>query len=118
MLRKVAGVPRSEKRMVTWWMDSGVRDKKVPKHVGVLTIGGRMPLLGVDEVGKFQGVPDEKYRGIVAHQIVIALFRVELDGEPPGVPGGVGEPFSPPTVENRAKTSVRLPTSERNLALV
>jgi hypothetical protein len=52
-----------------------------------------MPLLGVDEVGKFQGVPDEKYRGVVAHQIVIALFGIKFDREPPGVPGGVGGAF-------------------------
>jgi len=35
----------------------------------------------------------KKNRGVVAHQIVIALFGIEFEREPPGVPGGVGGAF-------------------------
>jgi hypothetical protein len=38
MFRKVAGVPRSENRMVTWWMDSGVRDRKSQNMSGSLQL--------------------------------------------------------------------------------
>ncbi len=53
--------------------------EKIPEHVRVLQISGRVTFLGVYEVGEFHRVSNEEYRGIVTHHIEIAFFCVELD---------------------------------------
>ena len=45
----------------------------------------RVPLLGVDEAGEEEGVTDEEDGGVVAHEVPVALLRVELDGESTGI---------------------------------
>ncbi len=49
-----------------------------------------MPLLGVDEVRKFQRVAHEEYRRIVADHVPVALFGIEAQREAADVAFGVG----------------------------
>lgn len=49
----------------------------------------RLHLHGMDQVGKLHGVLDEEHRNVVADQIPVALFGIELDGEAAHVPRGV-----------------------------
>ncbi len=67
----------------------GVRPE-VPLHLLAAQVGGRVALLRVDEVGELQGVVDEEYGGVVAHHVVVALLRVEAQGEAAHVAQGVG----------------------------
>lgn len=100
---------------------------EVPEHVGVLQVGRRVPLLGVDEAGEEEGVADEEDGGVVAHTVPVALLGVELDGEASRISGErietrftiqegcdhlavSAEPLSPPTVEKRTARGVCLPT--------
>ena len=55
-----------------------------------LEMGDRVPLLGVDEAGKEDGVADEEDRGVVADQVPVAVFGVEFDGKAAGVTSSVG----------------------------
>ncbi len=64
--------------------------QEVPEHVGILTVGCRVPLLGVDEVGELERVPNEEHRCVVAHKIVVTLLGVELHGETPWVSCRIG----------------------------
>lgn len=66
---------------------------EVPGGGGAAQVGARIPLLGVDKVGEFQRVANEEHRGVVAHQIPVALLGVELEGEAAHVPLGVGGPL-------------------------
>jgi hypothetical protein len=50
----------------------------------------RLGLDGVDEVGELHRVLDEEHRNVVAHEVVVALARVELDGKAAHVAHGVG----------------------------
>lgn len=59
----------------------GTQRDEIPEHVRILQVRRRVPLLGVDEAGEEQRVPDEEDGGVVAHQIPHALLGVELDGE-------------------------------------
>ena len=43
----------------------------------------------------FDGLPDEEDGRVVAHQVPVPLLRVELDCEPPGVPGRVSRAALP-----------------------
>ena len=47
-------------------------------------MGDRVPLLGVDEAGEEDRVPDEEDGGVVADEVPVALLGVELHGETPG----------------------------------
>ena len=47
-------------------------------------MGDRISLLGVDEAGEEERVPDEEDGRVVAHHVPVALLRVELDGKAPG----------------------------------
>lgn len=49
-----------------------------------------MAFLGVDKVGKFERVPNEKDGGVVAHQVKVTLFGVELQGKTAHVTFGIG----------------------------
>jgi hypothetical protein len=47
------------------------------------------------QVGELQGVPQEEDGGVVADQVPVALLGVELHGETPDVPFGIGgSPFA------------------------
>ncbi len=52
-------------------------------------MGDGIALLGVDEAREEERVSDEEDGGVVAHQVPISLFRVELDGEASRIPGAV-----------------------------
>merc|ERR1719234_2661959 len=67
----------------------GHEGDEVPEHVGVLEVGNRVPLLGVDEVGEEYGVPDEEDGGVVAHDVPVPLLGVELHSKSTRVPGSV-----------------------------
>jgi len=83
-------MPRSPKSQVNMCVASGERLKEVPDVVGLLSIGVRVRLLRVDEVGELERVADEEDRRVVAHQVVVAVLGVELDGETARVAYGVG----------------------------
>jgi len=50
----------------------------------------------VDEVGELQRVADEEDRGVVPHEVVVALLGVELDREAARVALGVGRALFAP----------------------
>jgi len=52
-----------------------------------LEMGSRVPLLGMDEAGEENWVPDEEDRGVVSDQIPNAILGVELDCKSSGIPG-------------------------------
>ena len=56
---------------------------------------GRFRFDRVDEVRKLDGVLNEEDRHVVAHQVVIAFLRVELDGETAHVAHGIGRAARP-----------------------
>ena len=68
----------------------GREREEVPHVVRLLAVGVGVGLLGVDEVGELEGVADEEDRGVVAHQVVVAVLGVELDREAPRVAHGFG----------------------------
>ncbi len=68
----------------------GGQAPEVPDVVRLLRAGVRVALLGVDEVGELDGVADEEHRGVVADEVVVALFGVELQREAAGVAHRVG----------------------------
>ena len=57
-------------------------------RLGEVPVG--LGLGGVDQVGELDGVLDEEHGDVVADEVPVALLRVQLDGEPPDVPGHVG----------------------------
>ena len=59
---------------------------EVKSHVGVLYSRLRVSLLTVNKVGELHRVFDEEDRGVVADHIVVALLRVEFDGETARIP--------------------------------
>ncbi|KAF5037614.1 hypothetical protein DSECCO2_562730 [anaerobic digester metagenome] len=67
---------------------------KVPE--GVVCGGGLRHLVvllrldGVDEVGELDRVHDEEDRHVVADDVVVPFFRVELRREPPDIPDRIG----------------------------
>ncbi len=73
----------------------GSEGQEVPEHVRVLEVRRRVPFLGVDEVGELHGIAEEEHRGVVPHHVEVALFRVELDSEAPGIALGVRRALLP-----------------------
>ena len=67
----------------------GVLGPEVPLHVRVAQAGVRQTLLGADEVRELHGVTDEEHRGVVAHDVEVALFGVELQRETAHIAPGV-----------------------------
>lgn len=55
---------------------------EIPEHVGILQMSGRIALLGVDEAGEQDRVPDEEDRRVIADQVPDAVFGVEFNSEP------------------------------------
>ena len=65
---------------------------EVPLHVVVAQVGVRAALLRTDEVLELHRVPQEEHGGVVAHHVVVALGRVELQREATRVTPRVGAP--------------------------
>ena len=61
----------------------------VPEHGGILQIGLRITLLGMDKDGEFRRVSEEEDRRIVKDPIPISLFGVELNREASRIASGV-----------------------------
>ena len=55
-------------------------------------MSGGVALLGVDEAGEEDGIPDKEDGRVVAHEVPVTLLGVELHGEAPRVAGCVGRP--------------------------
>lgn len=69
--------------------------EEVPEHVRVRKIGGGVSLLCMNEVGELKRIPNEENRRIIAYQIVISLFGVELHGKATGIACGICRPLFP-----------------------
>jgi hypothetical protein len=67
--------------------------EEIPEGSGVLQIGLRVTLLGVNKGGKLDTVADKEHRRIVANHIPIALFCVELEGKSAGIASRVRRAF-------------------------
>ena len=65
---------------------------EVPVVLGAPHVGTGVPFHGVVEVGKLERIAQEEDRRVVPHQVPVALLGVELHGEAPDVPLGVGRP--------------------------
>ena len=67
---------------------------EIPERVvcrgGLRNLVVRLGLDGVNEVGKLDGVLNEKYRDVVSHQIEVAFTRVKPDRKATHVASGVG----------------------------
>ena len=79
----------------------------------------------MNEVREFDGISNEKDRGIVSGHIPVTFFSVEFDSKtfvkrelPLGSLSVSEDPFYPATVENLVKTGVFLPMVSKTLALV
>lgn len=66
--------------------------QKVPECIGILHVSLRVTLLGVDEVGKLQGVADEEDRRVVSHHVPVTFLGVKLESEPTRIPGSIRKP--------------------------
>ncbi len=64
--------------------------EEIPGVLGLLHVGEGIALLRMDEVGEFQRIADEEDRRVVADQIVIALLRIEFEGEAARIAHHVG----------------------------
>ena len=64
--------------------------EEAPDVVGLLPVGVGIGLLRVDEVGELDAVADEEDRRVVADQIPVRVFGVELDREAPRITNAVG----------------------------
>ena len=58
-------------------------------------------LCGVNQIRELNGVPNEENWSIVAHDIPIALLRIEFDGKPSNVTHGIIDTSRP---EDRGKS--------------
>ena len=71
----------------------GHEGHKIPK--GIVCAGSLRHLVvwlrldSMDEIGKLDGVLNEKHRHVVAHQIPVALVGVELDGKTTHITGSI-----------------------------
>jgi hypothetical protein len=63
---------------------------EVPSHVGILEVCLGMPLLSVNEVWKFDRIPNEENWRIVSNHIKNAFFCVKLYSETSWVSFGIG----------------------------
>ena len=59
----------------------GQRTPEVPVAVGVAQAGAWIALDGMVQVRKFQRVAHEEHGRVIADQVPVAFFRVELEGE-------------------------------------
>ena len=96
----VSGVSEAKSQNVSWAEDhvQGLglqRDEVIEgivrrRGLGDLDVG--LGLGGVDQVGELDAVLDEEHRDVVADQIEVALFGVELSGKAAGIARRVGGP--------------------------
>ena len=63
---------------------------EVPLHRRVTKTRIGKALLRVNEVGELHGIAEEEDRSVVANDVVVALFRVELEGETAHVTPRIG----------------------------
>ena len=63
---------------------------EVPLHGGIAQTRIGKALLRVNEVGELHGVAEEEDRRVVANDVVVSLFRVELEGETAHVTPRIG----------------------------
>ena len=68
----------------------GVESPEIPLHLVVAQAAGPTTLLRADEVRELHGVADEEDRGVVTHEIPVALVGVELEREAAGIAPGIG----------------------------
>ena len=67
----------------------GSQGKEIPDVAVVLEIGAGIRLLGMDEIRKLDGVPDEKDGKAQSHHVVIAFGSVEFHREASRIPDGI-----------------------------
>ena len=63
---------------------------KIPVVVGAAHAGPRIALDGMVEIGKTQGIAEEEHRRVVADDIPVAFFGVELQRKAANVALGIG----------------------------
>ena len=68
----------------------GQQGPEIPVVVGRAQVGARVAFHGMVQVGEFQRVAQEEYRGVVAHEVPVARIGVEFHGEAADVAFGVG----------------------------
>lgn len=76
---------------------------EVPHHAGVRQVGLGIPLLGVDEVREFEGVPYKEDWSIIPDHIPISILSVKLDSKATGVTGSVSRSFLSPDSRKSGK---------------
>lgn len=62
---------------------------EVPEHIRVFQVSLRIPLLRVDKAREENGIPDEKYRRVVSHEIPNSILGIKLQCEASGISNGV-----------------------------
>lgn len=67
----------------------GVLREVVPKHVGILQMRLRVPLLRVDKVRELGWIANEEHGCVVEHPIQVSLICLELDRKSTGVTSGI-----------------------------
>lgn len=60
---------------------SGITILTYPEHISIFQMRLRIPLLGMNEMGEFCRIPEEKHWGVVEHPIKVPFFGPKLDGE-------------------------------------
>ena len=70
----------------------GQQGPEVPVVLGAALVGARVALDGAVQVRELERVAQEEHRRVVAHQVPVAFFCVELHGKPTNVALGVGGP--------------------------
>lgn len=64
----------------------GHQRDEIPECIWVFQVCNRVSLLGVDEIWEQDRIPDEEDRSVVANNIPVSLFSVELDCKSSWVP--------------------------------
>ena len=90
MWRKLVGMPRSLMTIVTWCSASGssVQKSQLLSALRMLVRGSR--LMAWLRSGKCSGIAEEEHRRVVADEVPVAFFGVELQREAANVALGVG----------------------------
>ncbi|MCY1199042.1 hypothetical protein D9M72_104360 [compost metagenome] len=68
----------------------GQAGPEVPVVLGASQAGTRVALHGVVQIGELERIAEEEHWRVVAHQVPVAFFRVELDRKAADVPLGIG----------------------------
>jgi hypothetical protein len=61
------------------WRGFRGQGPKIPHGIGILEVGTGVALLGVNEVGKFDRVPDKEYGCVVSHKVVVAFPGIQFN---------------------------------------